>query len=237
MSVRWACAVSTLSLYSIGEYRRPSSRPNGISRFLSVMNSQTSLLPERMLTVLREDILPMTQAGVREGNKVFGAAVLRKASLELVVAGTNEEARNSLLHGEISCLNHSWSLPGESRPTPTDCLFSRATSRARCVFSAIAWIVFDNFTTCSHTNTQGTHSRFRTISPSSPSSAAAHCLDGAYASAHRCWNSYYLADLVGQVSQDERAKWQPQIVDLRRSPEPTGAYWWSPGGEARVLTH
>src|SRR5262249_12535673 len=63
------------------------------------------------------------------------------------------------------------------------------------------------------------------------------CPDGAYASAHRCWKSYYLADLVGQGSQDERAKWQPQIVDLRRSPEPTGAYWWSPSGEARVLTH
>jgi tRNA(Arg) A34 adenosine deaminase TadA len=69
------------------------------------MSSLTNLLVDRMLTVLREDVLPLTQAGVGEGNKVFGAAVLRKESLELVVAGTNEEAENPLLHGEISCLN------------------------------------------------------------------------------------------------------------------------------------
>jgi tRNA(Arg) A34 adenosine deaminase TadA len=73
------------------------------------MSSQTGLPVDRMLTVLREDVLPLTQQGVREGNKVFGAAVLRKASLELVIAGPNEEARNPLLHGEISCLNRYWS--------------------------------------------------------------------------------------------------------------------------------
>ena len=109
------------------------------------MNSQTNLLVDRMLTVLREDVLPLTQEGVREGNKVFGAAVLRKASLELVIAGTNEEAQNPLLHGEISCLNRYWSLPGESRPPPAECLFLSTHEPCPMCLSAIAWSGFDNF--------------------------------------------------------------------------------------------
>ncbi len=46
-------------------------------------------LPDRFLSVLEEDILPLTRQGVSRGNKIFGAAVVRKPNLELVVAGTN----------------------------------------------------------------------------------------------------------------------------------------------------
>src|SRR5262245_10815757 len=213
MSVRWACAVSTLSLYSIGEYRRPSSRPNGISRFLSVMNSQTSLLPERMLTVLREDILPMTQAGVREGNKVFGAAVLRKASLELVIAGTNEETRNPLLHGEISCLNHYWSLAGGSRPAPADCLFLSSHEPCPMCLAAIAWSGFDNFYYLF--SYEDTRDEFEIPHDLAILAELFHCPDGAYADTNAYWTSYYLPDLVDHGSQEERAKWQQQLADLR----------------------
>lgn len=50
-----------------------------------VPRSKTPLAPleasaaelRRMLTVIEDEVLPKTQKGVREGNKVFGAAVLR----------------------------------------------------------------------------------------------------------------------------------------------------------------
>ena len=38
------------------------------------------------------------------GNKLFGAAIIRKADLSLVVADTNKEMEWPLLHGEVSCL-------------------------------------------------------------------------------------------------------------------------------------
>lgn len=51
-------------------------------------------LPRRLLDVIDLDILPLTEAGVAAGNKVFGAAILRRSDLSLVLAGTNDETTN-----------------------------------------------------------------------------------------------------------------------------------------------
>ena len=42
----------------------------------------------RLLDAMEFDVLPMTERGVAAGNKVFGAALLRKSDLSLVLAGT-----------------------------------------------------------------------------------------------------------------------------------------------------
>jgi tRNA(Arg) A34 adenosine deaminase TadA len=166
-----------------------------------------------MLSVLREDVLPLTQAGVREGNKVFGAAVLRKASLELVVAGTNEEARNPLLHGEISCLNRFWSLPPESRPPPAECLFLSSHEPCPMCLSAIAWSGFDNFYYLF--SYEDTRDAFEIPHDLAILAEIFRCPDGAYAETNAYWTSYYLPSLVEQGSQDERAKWRARVGDLR----------------------
>jgi len=41
----------------------------------------------RCLDVIEHDVIPMTRSGVAAGNKVFGAAILRKSDLSLVIAG------------------------------------------------------------------------------------------------------------------------------------------------------
>ena len=53
----------------------------------------------------------MTERGVAVGNKVFGAALLRKTDLSVVIAGTNAETDNPLLHGEVSTLNRFYEMP------------------------------------------------------------------------------------------------------------------------------
>ena len=58
----------------------------------------------RLLDVIEQDILPLTERGVASGNKVFGAALLNKADLSVVIAGTNDETDNPLWHGEINTL-------------------------------------------------------------------------------------------------------------------------------------
>ena len=58
-----------------------------------------------MLTVIEEDILPVTREGVARGNKVFGAAVLsERPELCTVVADTNNELECPLFHGEVYVL-------------------------------------------------------------------------------------------------------------------------------------
>ncbi len=96
---------------------------------------------------MEHDLLPLTEQGVAQGNKVFGAAILRKSDLSLVVAGTDEETLNPLWnplwHGEISCLNRFWALP--KRPDPKDCLFLSSHEPCSLCLSAITWSGFDNF--------------------------------------------------------------------------------------------
>lgn len=80
-----------------------------------------STLAPDLLDVIDHDILPMTEGGVAVGNKVFGAALLRKTDLSVVIAGTNAETDNPLLHGEVSTLNRFYEMP--DRTSTRDLLF------------------------------------------------------------------------------------------------------------------
>jgi len=104
-----------------------------------------SALAARFLDVVEHDIVPMTQAGVASGNKLFGAAILLKRDLSLVVAATNRETENPLWHGEISTLNDYYEMPAALRPAPADCLFLSTHEPCSLCLSAITWTGFDNF--------------------------------------------------------------------------------------------
>ena len=101
--------------------------------------------PRRLLDVIEQEIVPLTRAGVEQGNKVFGAAILRKSDLSLVVAGTNFEIENPLWHGEMSTLKSFYELPEDQRPETKDCVFLTTHEPCSLCLSAITWTGFDNF--------------------------------------------------------------------------------------------
>ena len=107
--------------------------------------SDTPALLSRLMDVIEHDIAPKTRAGVERGNKLFGAAILRKADLSLVVAETNNEIDNPLWHGEMHAIKRFYELPAEQRPAPKDCLFLATHEPCSLCLSGITWSGFDNF--------------------------------------------------------------------------------------------
>lgn len=100
---------------------------------------------DRLLDVVERDILPATARAVAVGNKVFGAALLTKSDLSLVLAETNNETENPLWHGEMHALKRFYERPAAGRPATRDLVFLSTHEPCSLCLSAITWAGFDNF--------------------------------------------------------------------------------------------
>lgn len=102
-------------------------------------------LVRRLLAVMETDILPLTEKGLDDGNKVFGGALLRKSDLSLVMAQTNNETENPLWHGEVHLLKCFYEHPVSKQEPTKDMIFLSTHEPCTMCMSAIAWAGFDNF--------------------------------------------------------------------------------------------
>ena len=166
--------------------------------------SQTDLL-DVLFSVLENDILPKTQTAVAAGNKVFGAAILRKSDHSLVIAETNNEMENPLWHGEVHCLKRFYELPADQRPATSDLIFLSTHEPCSMCLSAITWAGFDNFY------------YFFSYEDSRDAFAIPHDLkimqevftlkDGEYNKSNAFWQSHSMMAMVAELPDDQKTKY------------------------------
>lgn len=164
------------------------------------MNADSAFV-NRLLDVIELDIVPMTEQGVTKGNKLFGAAILRKTDMSLVLAETNNELENPLWHGEIHALKRFYEMPADERPDPKDCIFIATHEPCSLCLSAITWTGYDNFYYLfSHEDSRD-------------SFAIPHDLKilkevfrlepGGYNTSNAFWNSYSIRNLLRDMPEEE----------------------------------
>jgi tRNA(Arg) A34 adenosine deaminase TadA len=170
-------------------------------------------LLSRLLSVMENEIIPLTTRGVDAGNKVFGAALLRKSDLSLVLAETNNETENPLWHGEIHTLKRFYEM-GE-RPDTTDLIFLSTHEPCTMCMSAITWAGFDNFF------------YFFSHEDSRDAFAIPHDLKilkevfglepGGYRRKNAFWNSVWMTEMLADIDADHRAEFAIRIDAIKAS--------------------
>ena len=167
-------------------------------------------LLDRLLDVIEYDIVPMTVEGVSQGNKLFGAAILSKDDLSLVLAATNNEIENPLWHGEVHALKRFYEMPREERPDTRDCIFLATHEPCSLCLSAITWTGFDNFYYLfSHEDSRDSFA----IPHDLRILKEVFTLDpGGYNAENAYWKSYSIRKLVRALPEPERARLEARIA-------------------------
>jgi tRNA(Arg) A34 adenosine deaminase TadA len=179
------------------------------------MDDRTLL--DRLLAAMEHGILPLTREGVAGGNKVFGAALLRKGDGSVVLVETNNETENPLWHGEVHTLKRFYEMPSEDRPPTSDLLFMSTHEPCTMCMSAITWAGFDNYF------------YFFSHEDSRDAFAIPHDLrilkevfglePGGYHRTNAFWTSRSIADLVKSLPEVERPSFEARVAAMREEYE------------------
>ena len=169
-------------------------------------------LIDRLLDVIEHDIVPKTAEGVAHGNKLFGAAIIRKDDRSLVLAETNNEIENPLWHGEVHCLKRFYEMPRAERVDTRDAIFLATHEPCSLCLSAITWTGFDNFYYLfSHEDSRDSFAiphdlrilkEVFTLEP------------GGYNAENAYWKSFSLRRLVRELPDGERAAREARIARI-----------------------
>ena len=180
-----------------------------------------AVLCNRLLEVIENDIIPKTRAGVGAGNKVFGAAILQKSDLSLVVADTNGETRNPLFHGEISTLNAFYDLPETKRPKTKDCLFLSTHEPCSLCLSAVTWTGFDNI--YYFFRYDETRDAFNIPHDLKILQEVFKIKDGAYARSNSFWRSHDIVAMVSELVGKDAERLGQKIYFIKQAYESLSA--------------
>ena len=165
------------------------------------------ILLNKFLIIFKNYILPLTHEGVNAGNKIFGAAIIKKDDYSLVTAGSNNEKVNPLWHGEIYTLKKFYEINKKNRPDEKKCIFLSSHEPCSLCLSAITFSGFDNFYYLFPYDS--TSKEFGIPHDLNILREIFNISDGKYVKKNFYWNSYNINDLINKSKKIEKKK----IVD------------------------
>ena len=157
----------------------------------------------RLLDVIEHEIVPLTRAAVEEGNKIFGAAVLRKSDLSTVVAVTNHETANPLNHGEIATINAFYETSPADRPAAAETIFVSTHEPCPLCLGGLTWGGWDNFFYLF--SYEDTMDAFAIPHDIRLNEEIWRVKDGEYDHKNRYWSAWHIRGLIDTCGPDARA--------------------------------
>jgi tRNA(Arg) A34 adenosine deaminase TadA len=193
-------------------------------------------LIDRLLTVMEMEIIPLTRNGVRKGNKIFGAAMLKKSDLSTIIAGTNHETENPLWHGEIYTINQYYEMVNRDesrRVDPKNVIFFATHEPCTLCSSAITWGGYDNFYYLfSHEDSRDSFGIghdlkiLKEVFKHDP---------GGYARRNTYWTAYSVVDLINNCDAKTRDGFLERVGKIKKMYAEMSDIYQSNKGEARNI--
>jgi len=165
----------------------------------------------KILDIFLNNLIPETKISVSKGNKIFGAFVLKKTDLSLVVTGTNNETENPLYHGEISTIINFFKLRNLN---PKDYLFISSHEPCSLCLSAITWSGFDNFYYLFHY--KETESTFNIPHDLKILKEVFKIEQGKYSKNNSYWESYSIIEDIKELQNSENDKLLTKIKEINK---------------------
>ena len=174
----------------------------------------SELLLNRFLRAFKDEILPLTFEGVNSGNKIFGAAIINKNDHSLVVAGTNNETKNPLWHGEIHTLKKFYELDKKKRPDEKNCIFLSSHEPCSLCLSAITFAGFNNFYYLFPY--ESTSEEFKIPHDLNILKEVFNVTDGKYIKENSYWKSYAINNLIEEIKTNNKKKLMDAFDQIKK---------------------
>ena len=165
----------------------------------------------KILDIFLNNLIPETKISVSKGNKIFGAFVLDKTDLSLVVTGLNNEIENPIYHGEISTIINFFKLRNLN---PKDYLFISSHEPCSLCLSAITWSGFDNFYYLFHY--EDTESTFNIPHDLKILKEVFKIDKGQYSKNNTFWQSYSILEEIKELQNSEKDKLLAKIKEINK---------------------
>ena len=169
---------------------------------------------ETILNVFLKEVLPLTEKGVAKGSKVFGAAIIKKDDLSVVIAETNNEIENPLWHGEMHALKKFYELDVNTRPNEKECMFLSSHEPCSMCLSAITFSGFDNFYFLFPYN--DTYDEFNIPHDLNILKEVFKINDGEYNKENYYWRSQNINLLIEKLPTSKKEKILSQLSEIKK---------------------